>query len=441
MASFSTLNSFSSLSGNGVSQLSITPPSAPTNLTWDTTNTTTSSIAVNFTAPSGATSYTPYINGVAGTGSGIPSLYLISVPTANTNYSISLVANNSSGSSGASSSINATTQIATPSIQYLSSGATTITFSMNIVGTATTAYNVYVNNNYTTNGSLLGNNMTVAGLNYGSGYSIYLTIGNGYYTSSVSNTIGASTAALSYSYSGGSISTVGNYVYIQFTGVGSNTGAFICNNANLRLGYIVVGGGGSGGGIGSSAVTPYSNYGGQGGCGGQIWYSGVTNSGLYCNSGTTYYASVGGGGVGTNPGQTNNGYAGGGSSFSSIYSGGGAGGYRPLAAGTTSAAQYGTVGSGKGSSAWAGNGGIDGPTISFSEIGWTNTMAGGGGSYVSSSGTSTYGGGAGGGGGQASNAYFFGSGGGGSNRGAGNTTVGSGYQGYVMIYFNTVTPM
>jgi len=64
----------------------------PTNI--QLLSSTASSLTVSFTAPgSNPTSYTPYLNAVAGTGSGTPSSYTITGLNGGTNYSVSIGAN------------------------------------------------------------------------------------------------------------------------------------------------------------------------------------------------------------------------------------------------------------------------------------------------------------------------------------------------------------
>ena len=95
-----------------------TVPSAPTALTF--ISATASSVTFSFTAPTGAatiTGYTPYVNGVSGTGSGTPSSYTVTGLSQSTTYSISITATNSGGTSAQSTSVNMTTGI--PSTLHL----------------------------------------------------------------------------------------------------------------------------------------------------------------------------------------------------------------------------------------------------------------------------------------------------------------------------------
>jgi len=93
-------------------------PSAPTALTF--IGATASSVTFSFTAPTGAgtiTGYTPYVNGVSGTGSGTPSSYTVTGLSQSTTYSISITATNAGGTSAKSTSVNMTTGI--PSTLHL----------------------------------------------------------------------------------------------------------------------------------------------------------------------------------------------------------------------------------------------------------------------------------------------------------------------------------
>ena len=221
---FSTLNSFSSIIKNVNGLNNVFGP--PTNLVWDTVNTTDSSIAISFRESYEATSYTPYINGVQGSGSGTPSLYLISVPTSNTAYSITMVANKTGETSEQSSAINVKTRILAPTITYSSSTYSTIVFTTSITGTATTTYNVNVSGSFTNNFTIDGSTITVTNLNENTSYPIYITVGNGTYTSPSSNTITNSTPLAPASIPTGLtfISATDTTITFRFTSTGTVTG-------------------------------------------------------------------------------------------------------------------------------------------------------------------------------------------------------------------------
>jgi hypothetical protein len=221
---FSTLNSFSSIIKNVNGLNNVFGP--PTNLVWDTVNTTDSIIAISFRPSYEAIDYTPYINGVQGSGSGTPSLYLISVPTSNTAYSITMVANKTGESSSPSSAINVKTRILAPTITYSSSTYSTIVFTASITGTATTTYNVNVSGSFTSNFTVNGSTITVTNLNENTSYPIYITVGNGTYTSPSSNTITNSTPLAPASTPTGLtfISSTDTSITFSFTSTGTVTG-------------------------------------------------------------------------------------------------------------------------------------------------------------------------------------------------------------------------
>lgn len=88
--SFSTLFSFHSFAGNKppfISNVALSP------IDVTILSNTLNSITFSFAPPTGTvTSYTPYVNGVAGTGSGTPASYTITGLTAGTTYSIVMYA-------------------------------------------------------------------------------------------------------------------------------------------------------------------------------------------------------------------------------------------------------------------------------------------------------------------------------------------------------------
>lgn len=233
---FSTLNSFSSIIKNVNGLNNVFGP--PTNLVWDTVNTTDSSIAISFRPSYEATSYTPYINGVQGSGSGTPSSYLISVPTSNTAYSITMVANKTGETSEQSSAINVKTRILAPTITYSSSTYSTIVFTASITGTATTTYNVNVSGSLTNNFTVNGSTITVTNLTENTSYPIYITVGNGTYTSPSSNTITNTTPLAPASTPTGLtfISATDTTIRFSFTSTGTVTGYTAYKNGSVTAG-------------------------------------------------------------------------------------------------------------------------------------------------------------------------------------------------------------
>jgi hypothetical protein len=233
---FSTLNSFSSIIKNVNGLNNVFGP--PTNLVWDTANTTDSSIAISFRPSYEATSYTPYIDGVQGSGSGTPSSYLISVPTSNTAYSITMVANKTGETSGQSSAINVKTRILAPTITYSSSTYSTIVFTATIIGTATTTYNINVSGSFTNNFTVDGSTITVTNLNENTSYPIYITVGNGTYTSPSSNTITNSTPLAPASTPTGLtfVSATENSITFRFTSTGTVSGYTPYVNGSVATG-------------------------------------------------------------------------------------------------------------------------------------------------------------------------------------------------------------
>jgi len=93
--SFSSLFSFHAFSGNKPN-LVTNATLAPINVTL--LSNTANSITVSFTPPGGTvTGYTPYVNGVAGTGSGTPASYTITGLSGGTSYNIVIYASMSIG--------------------------------------------------------------------------------------------------------------------------------------------------------------------------------------------------------------------------------------------------------------------------------------------------------------------------------------------------------
>jgi hypothetical protein len=168
----------------------LTLPGAPTSLVYNSA--TINSAIISFTAPSGTgsiTSYTPS----SGNGSGSASAYTISGLSSNTPYSITLIANNSSGSSIASSVISLLTVPDAPTIGTVTvSGSTaTIPFTESSGTGIITNYTVTSNiGGYTGTGT---SPITILGLTPGS-YTFTMTATNATGTSiasSVSNGITA----------------------------------------------------------------------------------------------------------------------------------------------------------------------------------------------------------------------------------------------------------
>jgi len=178
-----------------------TVPSAPTALTF--IGATASSVTFSFTAPTGAgtiTGYTPYVNGVSGTGSGTPSSYTVTGLTSGTTYSIGITATNAGGTSAQSSSVNMTTSVKLAALLNgnLILGSPYLNNTTALTVTSSSPY-------YTLNTNGFPNNWTVSGSNF---------------------SLGASASGYSavFNYAAGGINPVNGYMmYQQYFNTSGNT--------------------------------------------------------------------------------------------------------------------------------------------------------------------------------------------------------------------------
>jgi hypothetical protein len=181
---FSTLNSFSNIN------IHIPKLSGP-KLTF--ISSTTSTLTFGFTAPDGTiTSTTPYVNSVAGTGSGSPSSYTITgLTTANTDYSITLSVTTNIGTT-TYSAVTMTTSPIVPTVYSASNyGSTKATFYY-VPITQGGSYAV----TYTLTGlpgqasSTFSNNVfTISGLSPSTTYSLNLNLSNTKSTATLTTSI------------------------------------------------------------------------------------------------------------------------------------------------------------------------------------------------------------------------------------------------------------
>lgn len=183
---------------------------------------------------------------------------------------------------------------------------TSIIISFNVVGNQagiTYQINITPITSITTSGT--PSSFTISGLSPNTNYSINIQCQNSNGLSEKSTSLNFKTLTLvDYTATGNystssytNTSTLIRYTIVTFI---PTNGSFKCNNANLTVGYIVVGGGAGGSyGYTTGVYNGGTNYSsGAGGAGGGISYSPYSNSNVTFNLGTTYNITVGSGGAG-----------------------------------------------------------------------------------------------------------------------------------------------
>ncbi|HEY8102486.1 MAG TPA: fibronectin type III domain-containing protein [Burkholderiaceae bacterium] len=182
------------------SGFSVSIPTTPTGLAVGAVTNTT--VALNWTATSGATSYTVYRGGVSvGTPTG--NAYTDTGLTANTLYSYTVSASNSKGASAQSTSVNATTTNAVVPAQVtgLTVGtitATSVALSWSTV-TGATSYDIYRNGSSQPIGNTTGLTYTDTGVTAGNSYTYNVAAENANGVGAQSAAVNASTPATGYS--------------------------------------------------------------------------------------------------------------------------------------------------------------------------------------------------------------------------------------------------
>jgi poly(3-hydroxybutyrate) depolymerase len=175
-------------------------PAVPVGLTVGATTNTT--VALSWTAVSGATSYTVYRNSVS-VGTTTTNAFTDTGLTANTTYSYTVSASNVKGSSGQSAPVNATTTNASVPAQAtnLMVGtvtATSIALSWSSV-TGATSYDVYRNGGNTPIGTTTSTSYTDTGVVAGTTYTYSVAAVNANGVGAQSATVSATTPAVGYS--------------------------------------------------------------------------------------------------------------------------------------------------------------------------------------------------------------------------------------------------
>ena len=183
---FSLMTSNSSGTSTASPTVTITTlPNQPTSLTL--INTSTNSITISFTPPTGSVAIT--YSSTVGTGSGTPTTYTITGLTASTTYSISIIATNATGSS-TSSALTRTTATAPPtnlSANTITTSSTIVTFTAPVGVTNGSVFTLYAG------GQLIGSinyptfSFNLTGLSSNTIYPFTITATNSNGTSIASN--------------------------------------------------------------------------------------------------------------------------------------------------------------------------------------------------------------------------------------------------------------
>ena len=171
-----------------------------------------------------------------------------------------------------------------------------ISFTMSVV-TASLTYSVLITPTTATTVSGTNTNLTIGGLSPNTTYSnLYVVAynGGGNDPSISTSTLSFTTTKIpvTYTYTGATKTTYGNYTILTYTTVG--TGNVNITNTSPKIGCVVVGGGG--GASWTSANPP--NYPYQSGAGGGVYNTGYSGSPITFTQGTTYNITVGNGGYG-----------------------------------------------------------------------------------------------------------------------------------------------
>jgi poly(3-hydroxybutyrate) depolymerase len=179
---------------------SVSIPSTPTGLAVQSTNNT--SVALTWTAVSGATSYNVFRNGVQ-VGTSNTNAYTDTGLTANTTYTYTVSATNVKGTSAQSSSVNATTtNAAVPGqVTGLTVGtitATSVALSWTAV-TGATSYEVYRNGGSQPIGNTTSTSFTDTGVTAGNSYTYTVAAENANGVGAPSSSVTANTPAVGYS--------------------------------------------------------------------------------------------------------------------------------------------------------------------------------------------------------------------------------------------------
>ena len=169
-----------------------TIPNPPTNVSF--ISSTSDSVTFSFTPPSSqtVTGYTPYVNGLVGTGSGTSASYTITGLSPVQTYSITLVAYNNGGNSSQSNPpVSMTTTSSPPTnVSFISSTTSSVTFSFTPPSGTITGYIPYVNGSQVTTGSGGPSSYVISGLaSAGTSYSITIAAVNSGGTSAQSTAV------------------------------------------------------------------------------------------------------------------------------------------------------------------------------------------------------------------------------------------------------------